>query len=289
MENKNIRNIIIVLVAGTIGYFGIWFLAGIKDHPVPPSNNEIASCQEYASTQAAGGKAVAVAKSPSRAYVGRPLVFDPAGSVGELVWFSNPGDQDKLMTFEDKRDRLIGIPSVPGPVTVVLVAIEDSDRSVAVSFFDLLVEGQAPTPNVPPVNPPNVPPVVPNVPPVGPKPTFEKGKYDLASFAYDEAVKVDSGNRLLATKMAQAMQDVVEAKKAAIAAGTPVTVSEAKDAIKSANRSVLDTQEKVQAWTTFLTALAAKYDSFSTAGTLLSLDDYFDAWTETAKGLAAVK
>jgi len=252
--------------------------------PVKPDGNDLIIIP---------GKASASLKPPVTGMVGEPLIFDCTGTVGVFAWHYNANQTtpEQMMVFEDQGGRLIIIPKVSCTINVVLFAYNDADHSHDVKFASVFVANKPDGGSVTPVTP-NTPvkPVTPVTPvgPLGPKPSFDKGRYDFASVSYDLAVTVEAAHRALAPKLGIAIAGEVEAIAAEIAAGSPVSLPEAKSRIQMVNREVL-TAEHVPAWTDFVTQWSNKTDALNKDKTLKSLDDYLELWSETSVGLQAVK
>ena len=107
----------------------------------------------------------------------------------------------------------------------------------------------------------------------GPSP-LPPGKYGLAQWSYDEAMKLPAATRAKSAQMADAFESVA----AAIAAGT---ITDGQDAINQCGAKTAGLPE----WATWLTAWAGKAETIG----LVTVQDIAIAFTETATGLKAVK
>ncbi len=172
---------------------------------------------------------------------------------------------------------------------IVLLAIKvDSNGkpSVATTTYTVTVEGTIPpNPNPPNPNPPGPDPPIPPTPPEPPEPPGPT-KFGLSRLVYDEAMKLDSGEKAKASRAA----DNFDRFAAKMAAGTYSGTDRAQ--IDAANLDIVTANRAIPlgaAWMAWGQAVGAKMNSLWTSGDVRTPNNYAEAWREIASGLRSVQ
>jgi hypothetical protein len=185
-----------------------------------------------------------------------------------------------LSTGEEKRFRPVGDDIIFGTglspkklkvfVAVShLYVVPNGESATRVVFLsaDLVLGTGTPTPAP---TPPDQPPVLPT------------GKFGLAAYAYQTASQIP-GDHAFAKTLATNFKAVSDDIKA----GKFQTAQQVLAAVKALNDKTPDQQ--TDAWKTWLVALGDKLFDLVKAGSLTSLDDYYQVFSELIAGLSAIK
>jgi hypothetical protein len=140
-----------------------------------------------------------------------------------------------------------------------------ADGSVTLVEMKTIKIGVSPTPN-------------PN-----PNPTPDDGAFGLTKLSREEGNKLPVEAKALATKVAENF----DAEAAQIAAGARASIEDSQKALKEANRATLGDQRV--SWLDWFVAWQEVATKANVAKTLITLENYADAYRATAKGLKDVR
>jgi hypothetical protein len=170
-------------------------------------------------------------------------------------------------------------------VVTHLYAVKEGDKTVEVGtrtvvLTQTVIIGEVAPPKPPEPPKPNPPDPVPPAPPIIPD-----GKFKLGQLAYDSANNLVFEDRAAtAKKLANSYRGVV----AAYRAGTIKSIQDFLVKTSESNTVALSSAESVR-WKAWALVFEDKSYALYSGGSLKTLDDFADAWTEIAVGLEVVK